>query len=246
MPFPMGSGAAALVVLALGIIAGLTTTVAGVGGGLVLTLALSPLIGPHAALAVAAVPLVIGNAHRVVLFRRYVDRGVVTRIGLGIVPGVIVGTWLVGALSPAALQLLLIATVALAVLRELSSKWLDKLGGHHLLVPGGAALGFTSAAAGAGGLIAGPLLLAANLRGPQLVAAAATIGVIVNTTRVTTYAATGLLDPTHLPTGAILTLALILGNTLGHRLRPHLGPRTLHASTWLVIVLASGLALAGA
>ena len=245
MPFPMGSGAAALVVLGLGIVAGLTTTVAGVGGGLVLTLALSPLVGPHAALAVAAVPLVLGNAHRMFLFRRYIDRRVVTRIGIGIVPGVAIGTWLINALSPAALQTLLLITVALAALRELSGKWVERVGGHRLLIPGGVALGFTSASAGAGGLIAGPLLLAANLRDAQLVAAAATIGVIVNTTRVTTYTTTGLLAPAHLPTGAVLTLALILGNTLGHRLRPHLTPRTLHATTWLVILTATTLALAG-
>src|SRR5687767_13036298 len=66
-----------LVVIGLGLVAGSTTTIAGVGGGVVLTLALSPILGPHVALAVTALPLVLGNAHRLLAFRAHVDRRIV-------------------------------------------------------------------------------------------------------------------------------------------------------------------------
>jgi uncharacterized membrane protein YfcA len=161
------------------------------------------------------------------------------------VPGVVVGTWLVGSLSDEALYMLLVVAVGVAAARELGGAWVRRIDGRPLLIPGGFTLGFASAASGAGGLIAGPLVLAAGLRGEALVAAAATIGVVVNAARVAAYGAAGMLDLALLPAGVVLTVGLILGNAAGQRLRPHLGPRALHASTWFVIATASALALAG-
>jgi uncharacterized membrane protein YfcA len=232
-----------LLVVGLGLIAGSMTTIAGVGGGVVLTLALAPILGAHVALAVTALPLVLGNAHRLVAFRAHVDRKIVGALALGIVPGVIVGAALVNALSERQVQILLALALGLAIVRELG--WLRLRPRAGLLVPGGFALGFASAAAGGGGLIAGPLVLAAGLRGDAFVAAAAAVGVVVNVARVVAYYAGGMLELGDLPLGLVLAAAIIAGNVLGERVRSHLGAKALHRASWAVIAICVCLTVSG-
>ena len=63
-------------VVFLGLLAGILTTIAGQGGGLMLLLACSSMLGPHAALAVTAPALLFGNLHRSILLRGHIDRSV--------------------------------------------------------------------------------------------------------------------------------------------------------------------------
>ena len=81
-----------LVALALlGAAAGLLTSIAGQGGGLLLLIACSMLDGPHAALAMTAPALLCGNAHRAWLHRRTIDWPIALRLIVGGLPGAIIG-----------------------------------------------------------------------------------------------------------------------------------------------------------
>ena len=75
----------------LGLLAGLLTTVAGMGGGLFLIVALGVTRGPHVALALSAPALLLANLHRAWLFRAHLDRGVASRLAAGAIPGAILG-----------------------------------------------------------------------------------------------------------------------------------------------------------
>src|SRR5437763_7963450 len=98
-----------LALAALGLAAGLLTTLAGQGGGLFLLLATSAVLGPHAALALTAPALLVGNAHRALLLRRSVDRRVAARMIVGALPGALVGGALAGVIPSGALRALLLA-----------------------------------------------------------------------------------------------------------------------------------------
>src|SRR4051812_29179882 len=107
----------------LGLLAGVLTTLAGQGGGLFLLLGCSLLLGPHAALAITAPALLIGNLHRAVLFRRFIDRRVAGLMIAGALPGAFVGGLLAGVVPGWALQVFLVALTAVAIARAL--KWLS-------------------------------------------------------------------------------------------------------------------------
>ena len=77
--------------LALGLAAGVMTTLAGMGGGLMLLLALAALRDPHEALAMTAPALLIGNAHRAFMFRAHLRPSVSGRLVAGALPGAILG-----------------------------------------------------------------------------------------------------------------------------------------------------------
>src|SRR5688500_17574585 len=82
----------------LGLAAGALTTVSGMGGGLLVVFVLSLVIGPKAALVVSAAALLVGNVHRGWLYRADVDRDVVRRMLIGLVPGTLLGAWLAAGL----------------------------------------------------------------------------------------------------------------------------------------------------
>src|SRR5262245_42214921 len=102
-----------LAVALLGVAAGALTTPAGQGGGLFLLLACAALVGPHAALAVTSPALVLGNAHRTVLFRSAISWPVALRMTAGGIPGSFVGGLVATAMPPWALQALLVAMTVL-------------------------------------------------------------------------------------------------------------------------------------
>jgi uncharacterized protein len=87
-----------VVLLALGLAAGVLTSLAGQGGGLFLLIACSALHGPRVALAMTAPALLLGNLHRAWIYRRTVDRPIAWRMTLGGLPGAVLGGLVAGAM----------------------------------------------------------------------------------------------------------------------------------------------------
>src|SRR5688500_15046582 len=106
-----------LELLGLGLIAGVLTTVAGMGGGLLLVVTLSAWKGPHFALAVTTPALLLSNLHRAYLFRRVLDTKVAKAFALGAIPGAFAAGWLVPRLPEAALHGVLVAATSLTLAR---------------------------------------------------------------------------------------------------------------------------------
>ena len=88
----------------LGVLAGGLTTVAGMGGGVMLVLALSLVASPVEALAITSPALLVGNLHRVAVGRRAIDRAVARPFVLGALPGSLLGGLVAVAVPPALLQ----------------------------------------------------------------------------------------------------------------------------------------------
>ena len=129
-----------LLVAALALLAGALTTVAGMGGGLLLIVALSALWDPRFALAVTGPALLLGNIHRFWLYRADLDRRAALRYLAGGVPGALVGGWALLAAPPALLRGGMVVLAAMALLRSLGG---GRFGlPQAALVPGGFATGF--------------------------------------------------------------------------------------------------------
>ncbi len=232
-----------MVVLPLGLLAGALTTVAGLGGGMMLVLALSLLWGPQTALAVTAPALLVGNLHRLLLFRASVDRAIAWRFAAGAVPAAFAGGLAVVALPPVVLHVLLVGVASFAVVRELG--WLGWRPPANAVVPAGAVAGLVTATTGGGGLLVAPMLLATGLRGEAFVATGAAVAIAMHVGRIAAYGAGGLVDTATLGYSALLAAAIFAGNLLGRRARAHLTERTTMRITWGTLAVAMVLALAG-
>jgi uncharacterized protein len=205
----------------LGVVAGALTTVAGLGGGMLLQLALSLVESPAIALASTAPALLLGNTHRIVLFRDRVDRRVGLGFAAGALPGGIAGGLLVVALPDLVLRCLMVAMTAAAVTRALG--WWRWQAPSAWLVPAGFAIGAIAATTGGAGLLAGPLLMAHGLKGERYVATSAVAAASMHVGRLVAYGAGGLVNERVLGYAALLGGAILVGNLVGKRLRGLLG-----------------------
>ncbi|MBX3207714.1 MAG: TSUP family transporter [Labilithrix sp.] len=205
-----------LVFLLLGLAAGVLTTIAGQGGGLLLLLACSALIGPHEALAITAPALLLGNLHRALLFRKYVDRPVAVRMIAGAVPGALAGGLLVGVTPAWALHGLLVVMTAAAIAKALG------LVRFHVprraLVPAGVVVGAMTGTSGGAGILFAPVLLSAGLTGKTFVATTSAVAVAAHVGRVAGYAGLGLFSRELIGPTLAVTAAIFAGNALGGRL----------------------------
>jgi len=231
---------------ALGILAGLLTTVAGLGGGMLLLLALAFVRGPQAALAVTAPALLLGNLHRALLFRRTIRLPVALPLVLATLPGSLLGGLLLPVLPGRWVHAIMVVMTALAVARSLG--WWRWTPSPAALAPAGFGIGALAATSGGAGLLLAPLLLATGLTGEAYVATGAAVAVAMHLGRVLAYGAGGLLAHDTLGDSAVLAVALLLGNALGQQARSWipdtLGGRlemaTLVVSVLLVVAGARG------
>lgn len=232
-----------MLVLPLGLLAGALTTVAGLGGGMLLVLALSLAWDPRTALAVTAPALLLGNLHRLSLFHRVVDRTVAWRFAAGAVPAAFAGGLVAVALPELVLHVLLVAVAALAAAREL--RWIRWRPPTGAVAPAGAVAGALTATTGGGGLLVAPLLLARGLRGEAYVATGAAAAIAMHVGRIAAYGAGGLVSGEILVTAALLAGTILLGNLGGRHLRRRLSDRATLRITWATLAIAMVLALAG-
>src|SRR5262245_39059853 len=149
--------------IGLGLVAGTLTTIAGLGGGQLLVLALAAFIGPRDALIVSAPALLLGNLHRILLYRDHLDLRLGRRFAAGAVPGAIAGGMLAVALPSWFLQTLLIGSTAFAIARAVG--WINLRPPTAALPVAGAGIGAFCATSSGAGLLLAPLLLSTGLSG---------------------------------------------------------------------------------
>jgi uncharacterized protein len=226
----------------LGLMAGLTTTLAGMGGGTLLVLALALVHDPVTALAVSTPALMLGNLHRVALYRKQIVWTEAKWLVAGGLPAALVGGLLVAGLPDAFISGLMLLVALLATGKHL---------GLPLKPPAGATLpvaaltGVVSATSGGGGVIAGPYLLARGLQGVPYVATGALGAASIHLGKITAYGATGLATTDTLVRGLALAALIAAGNLLGERMRRFIGDTRQQRLQLGVMVACVGMALAG-
>jgi hypothetical protein len=229
--------------LPFGLFAGALTTVAGLGGGQLLVLALAALWDPRTALVVSAPALLAGNTHRLWLYRNRLDLRVGGAFATGALPGSILGGIVAVGLPQAVIHGLILTATAAAISRALGLwSWTPK---RRALLPMGFVIGTVCATSSSAGLLVAPLLLATGLAGETYVATSALCAASMHIGRLSGYGLGGALTWPLLGTSLVLALCIVAGNLLGDRLRRRLAPR---AGRWIehgVLVACVALALVG-
>jgi len=229
---------------AIGVAAGFSTTISGVGGALIALAATSLLMPSRAALAVTSAALLIGSVHRVWIYRRDIAAGLALRLGGGIVAGALAGAPLVTRLPELALRVALVVVSALAIAAALA-ELVVRLS-PRAMIASGFAIGVIGASAGGAALLIGPVLQAVGARGVRYIATCAAIAAIFNLARIAGYFTAGLYAPTMGGDVAMLAGACIVGNLLGAIVRRRISVRVTRGIELGAPVIALVLALVGA
>ena len=204
---------AAVAALALG--AAVIGGIGGFGTGIILTAALTPLIGVKQVIPVLAVAGVIINAGRFWFYRASLDRRALVIVLGYALPFLVLGVWIYSILDARALGtvlgLLILASVPL----------------RRLLHRRNIILGKTASGVATGtGVILVSLLLGAGLTGPAVLATDALVTIALDFCKAALFQRFDLLDPAALVTGIAIGLASIPGSALAaflvRRLDAHL------------------------
>lgn len=226
----------------LGVAAGFVTTVAGLGGGMLLLAAVAYLEGPMAALALTAPALLIGNAHRVWLFRQHLDRRVLKIIAAASFAGALLGGLLATAFPTWLLQTCIVAASSAALTRAAGLwNWTPPL---HVLAPAGVVGGIISATSGAG-IVTGALLWAAGLSGATYIATASASAATMHLARTLAYGLGGEVTAITLAASGLLAAAIAAGNLGGRKIREKVSKTFSHRAEIGVLGVCSLVAVAG-
>ena len=228
--------------VALGLMAGLITTLAGMGGGTLLVLALALLEDPVTALAVSTPALLLGNLHRVLLYRHAIVWPEAWRMAGGGIAGAVGGGLLVRGLPEAFISTLMLLVVAMALAQHFGLKLRPP---RNATLPVAAVCGAISATAGGAGTIAGPYLLSRGLAGVPYVATGAVTAASIHIGKLSAYASTGVATWETLTRGLLLAALIAAGNVLGEHLRRRMGAHRQRRLQLGVMVACAGMALAG-
>ena len=229
--------------LLLGLAAGVLTTLAGQGGGLLLLLACTAILGPREALAVTAPALLFGNLHRATLLRAHIDRPIALLMTAGGIPGAVLGGMLVAVTPAWALRALLIAMTLAAIAKAFG--YVRFAVPRGALLPAGFLVGGMTGTAGGAGVLFAPILLSAGLSGRTFVATASSVAAATHIGRVVGYASLGLFSRSLVVPTIAVTVAIFGGNAIGERLRAFLTDRRTLLVEYGTLFICVALSVAG-
>jgi uncharacterized membrane protein YfcA len=212
----IGWGELALVALAA-VAGAFASSLTGVGGGIVLAIALAPILGVAAVVPVLSVAMALNHATRIHVFRRDVDSKVAGLILAGAAPGALAGAYALTRLDESATALVLgLFLVAVVILRRVLGERRFILA-PPVIVALAVGYGVLAGMTIGGGILVLPLLAAAGLSGARLVATDALIGLVVHALKTIVFGAAAALSFEHAVAGVVIGALMLPGTLLARR-----------------------------
>lgn len=214
--------------------------VAGLGGVLLLSALLTPLMGVKLVIPVLSVAAILGNGTRLVLFRNAVQWWAVRAVMLTALPAIIVGAFLYTRLPSRSIAFVMGVFLILSVPARRWLKSREFVVGKAGLSGVGLVFGLFGGTVIGAGLILGPFLLGANILSEALIGTVAGIGLILNITKSTVFGSTTLITLEHFIIGLGIGLCMIPGAWTGRWIVRNT-PIRLHTVFVECLIVAGGL-----
>ena len=230
------------IVAAVGLAAAVVGGMGGFGTGIILTAALTPLIGIKQVIPVLAVAGVVINAGRFWFYRTHLDRRTLVLVLATSLPFLVLGTWIYSVLDARALGTVLgLAVLAFVPLRRILTARKIVIGQAGLGV-GSGVFGLATGVATGTGVIMVSLLLGAGLAGPAVLATDALVSIVLDLCKAALFQRFDLLDADAFFTGVVIGTASIPGSAIAawlvRRMHAHL-----HVVFMEVLILVGGASM---
>jgi uncharacterized protein len=213
---------------------------AGYGTGLILPIALAPVIGVAPIVPVMAVAMMINNASRVVAFRREIQWPHVRRMWLLGLPACLLGAWGYTLLEARWIALLLgVFLLASIPLRRALQRANMRLGARGEVVAGGV-FGVIEGGMTGTGVILISMLMAAGVQGAALIATDAVISTVMSLAKVLLFGGVSRLDASLALTGVLVGLCTAPGAFVARAILTRL-PQRLHLHIMEAVVVCGGV-----
>jgi uncharacterized membrane protein YfcA len=220
-------GAADLILVACAALAGsLLSALTGSGAGVVLSIALLPILGVRAIVPVLSVAMVISHIGRLYVFRKQVDWRAGSALVLLALPGSLLGTLIYARLPERATAAVLgIFLAGLIVLRAARPGIAVKLSPMAFAICAGA-FGILNGLTIGAGILVLPLLMTFGLAGAVLVATDALVGLGMNLTKAISLGIFDVMTPALLAYGIAVGVLTVPGAFIARAIIDRLSIRT--------------------
>ena len=220
----------------------LSSSTTGVGGALVMLPMLTLIVPANTAVALSTPVMLVNNVGKLALLRGSLDRVFLRYTMIGAVPGVFVGSLLLGVVPDSIVRrgigIFLLVYVAISLFAPSYVPRVGRLGA----VGWGAATGVISGLIGAGGPTSSAAMRGYGLDRKQLVATGAAMSVGMQLIKLPIFAAIGLIDVRHLPLLVALSVVALLAAYAGRALLARMDA-VIFERVLMVALLALGLAM---
>ncbi len=234
-------GAAQLAVIAVLTFAGsVAAGLSGMGGGILIAIAITPVIGVKALIPTIAVTMMINHVARVWVFRRNVRWPPVAAVLVTALPTTIAGSMVYVSMPPRAIAIVMgIFLIVFVPLRRYLARRAWRVGNAGLAGIGGV-FGFLSGTTLGGGMLVIPALLGNGLVGTALIGTDAVIGLTILTTKVVAFGTMELLTRELALIGLLVGVVSVPGVYLARWMLEHTSVH-LHTLFVEVLIVAGGL-----
>ena len=230
----------ALLVAAVALGASTITAIAGVGGAIVLSFVLTPLLGVSALVQTISVAMIVNNITKVRVFAKGIDWASCAFVAACAAPGCIIGSLIYSRLDEHAITIILgvflVVIVALKrVLPEDFGIWPKPLVAGSAFVYGilaGTTIG--------GGVVLLPILMGTGLTGAALIGTDAAVGLAMHIVKTIVFGSTRVLTAQYATIGVLIGVVMIPGAFIARWILARM-PLKVHAALIDAVIIGGGL-----
>lgn len=230
----------ALLIAVVALAASIVTAIAGVGGAIVLSFVLTPILGPAALVQTISVAMLINNLTKINVYRQGIDWAQALFVIMCAAPGCVLGSLVYSRLDERTITIVLgVFLIGIVVV-----KWVMPNDTGRWPRPAVAAASFVYGAL-TGGTIGGgilllPILMGSGLTGMALIGTDALCGLAMHIVKTTVFGSNGVLTPQYAAIGVLIGIVMIPGAYVARAILRRM-PLKVHERIIDTVIIGGGL-----
>ncbi len=229
-----------LLIAGVALAASIITAIAGVGGAIVLSFVLTPILGPAALVQTISVAMIVNNITKVNVFRKGIDWANCLLVVACAAPGCLIGSLIYSSLSERAITIVLgVFLIGIVVF-----KWLlpADTGIWPKSVVAGASFvyGILAGTTIGGGILLLPILMGTGLTGMALIGTDAACGLAMHIVKTLVFGSNGVLTAQYAIIGVLIGIVMIPGAFIARAILKRM-PLKVHERIIDAVIIVGGL-----
>jgi uncharacterized membrane protein YfcA len=230
-----------LLIAAVAIAASIITAIAGVGGAIVLSFVLTPILGPAALVQTISVAMLINNMTKVNVYRRGVDWGQGLFVVACAAPGCVLGSLIYSRLDERTITIVLgVFLIGIVVFKWLMPGDMGRRWPKPLVAVSSFVYGTLTGTTIGGGILLLPILMGTGLTGMALIGTDAVCGLAMHIVKTLVFGTTGVLTAQYAAIGVLIGIVMIPGAYIARAILQRM-PLKVHERLIDAVIIGGGL-----
>jgi len=230
----------ALLVAAVALFASTVTAIAGVGGAIVLSFVLAPILGVGALVQTISVAMIVNNLTKISVYATGIDWRTCAFITASAAPGCLIGSLIYSRLDEATITIVLGAFLVLIVAAKRFMPTEFRAWSRPAVAASAFVYGALTGTTIGGGILLLPILMGTGLTGMALIGTDAAVGFAMHIVKTLVFGSTRVLTPHYAAIGIVIGAVMIPGAFIARAILRRM-PLKVHETIIDTVIIAGGL-----